>query len=191
MEKTKFHNNVFFPMPMTIVGSIINNKPNYMAVGWVSRINANPPMLVIGINNRHFTIKGILETNEFSVNIPSENILTETDYVGIESGANVDKSEVFKSFFGTLKNAPLIDECNVNLACKVVSIQKLPTNTLIVGEIVEAFCNPEFAENRNISFDKMEAFFLTMPNNKYWSFGKETGEAWKIGKNYKPQKTTK
>lgn len=85
MEKTKFHNNVFFPMPMTIVGSIINYKPNYMAVGWVSRINANPPMLVMGINNRHFTIKGILENNEFSVNIPSENILTETDYVGIVS----------------------------------------------------------------------------------------------------------
>ncbi|MCJ7444775.1 MAG: hypothetical protein MUO26_09645 [Methanotrichaceae archaeon] len=35
MEKKNIGQNVFtYPMPVTLVGSIVNNKPNFMAVGW-------------------------------------------------------------------------------------------------------------------------------------------------------------
>ena len=182
MEKVKISNNVYIPMPMTILGAKVNGKDNFMAVGWICRINANPPMLAMGIGTHHHTLKGVIENKEFSVNFPGENILKQTDYVGVVSGDKTDKSNVFDTFYGTLNNAPLIKECGLNLACSLVESIKLPTNTLIIGEIKEAFCKSELVKSNTVLFDDMKAFFLTMPDNNYWSFGHKIGKAWSIGK---------
>jgi flavin reductase (DIM6/NTAB) family NADH-FMN oxidoreductase RutF len=32
-----------YPMPMVLVGSVVEGKANFMAVGWVSRVNFKPP----------------------------------------------------------------------------------------------------------------------------------------------------
>jgi flavin reductase (DIM6/NTAB) family NADH-FMN oxidoreductase RutF len=184
MEKIKIEKNVFIPMPMSILGVNFNGKENYMAVGWISRANANPPMFMLGIGNHHYTLKGIEENKEFSVNFPGEDLLIKTDYVGIYSGDKVDKSKVFKATYGELKNAPLIEECPLNFGCKLVDIIKLPTNSVVIGEIIEVFCKKEFYKGKNFNFNEMKAFFLTMPDNKYWSFGNQIGKAWSDGKNF-------
>jgi len=55
------------------------------------------------------------------------------------SGAEVDKVAVckFTIFYGVLKNAPLIEQCPVNLACKVEHILELGTHHLIMGRVEE------------------------------------------------------
>lgn len=169
-------------MPMSILGVRINEKENYMAVGWIIRVNANPPMIAMGIGNHHFSLKGIHENKEFSVNFPAEDLLKSTDYVGIYSGKKTDKSKVFKASYGELKNAPFIDECPLSLSCKLVEIINLPSNSIVIGEITEAFCSKAFYKDKNINFKAMKAFFLTMPDNKYWSWGHEIGKAWSVGK---------
>ena len=69
-----------YPMPTSIVGVNIENKPNFIAVGWVSRCNANPPMLFVGINKRQYTTKGIIENESFSVNTSKIDLIKRTDY---------------------------------------------------------------------------------------------------------------
>jgi flavin reductase (DIM6/NTAB) family NADH-FMN oxidoreductase RutF len=79
MEKTKLNNNAFvYPMPVTLVGAVVEGKPNFMPVGWVSRVNARPPLIAVAIG-RHHTNVGILEHGEFSVNVPSVDMLEATD----------------------------------------------------------------------------------------------------------------
>jgi flavin reductase (DIM6/NTAB) family NADH-FMN oxidoreductase RutF len=181
-EKIKISNNVYIPMPMTILGAQVKGRDNFMAVAWITRINANPPMIAMGIGSHHHTLRGVLEHKEFSVNIPGEKILKQTDYVGVVSGEKTDKSAVFEVFNGVLSYAPLIKECELNLACTVVDSIKLPSNTLVIGEIKEAYCNSEWVKLNMVAYDEMKAFFLTMPDNNYWSFGQKLGKAWGIGK---------
>ena len=71
MGKIQIGNNFFIPMPVVLVGTQVSGKANFMTVGWCSRANANPPMIVCGIGNHHYTPKGIAEAKTFSVNIPS------------------------------------------------------------------------------------------------------------------------
>lgn len=186
MGKVQISNNVFIPMPMTILGTKVNGKENYMAVGWICKVNANPPMLAIGLN-KHHSLKGIMENKEFSINFPGENIIKQTDYVGLVSGNQIDKSTVFSAFSGVLKNAPLIQECGLNLACSLVNSITLPSHTLIIGEIKEAYCNAEFIKSNIVLYKEMQAFFLTMPDNNYWSFGDPLAKAWSIGKELNKQ----
>lgn len=47
MEKVQLDKNFFIPMPVTLIGSMYKGKPNFMAAGWVSRVNANPPQIGI------------------------------------------------------------------------------------------------------------------------------------------------
>jgi flavin reductase (DIM6/NTAB) family NADH-FMN oxidoreductase RutF len=185
MGKVKIKNNVFIPMPMTIVGSMHEGKPNFMAVGWVTRVNANPPMIAIGIGQSHFTHNCIMENKSFSLNIPDKNLLIQTDYVGLVSGTKVDKSEVFEVHYEQDKNIPLIKEAAVSFECKVIEFVKLPTNTVFIGEITGAYCEEEYLNDKNPDFPKMECFFLTMPDNTYWSLGEDLGKAWAIGNEYK------
>jgi flavin reductase (DIM6/NTAB) family NADH-FMN oxidoreductase RutF len=46
-----------------------------------------------------------------------------TDYCGIVSGKNNDKSRIFDLFYGKLKTIPMIKDCPLNMECKLVEIK--------------------------------------------------------------------
>jgi flavin reductase (DIM6/NTAB) family NADH-FMN oxidoreductase RutF len=185
MEKQQIGNNFFIPMPVVLVGTRVNGKDNFMAVGWCARVNGNPPMIACGISNSHYTPKGISETKTFSVNIPSAGLLDKTDYCGIVSGAKTDKSKVFEVFYGNLKTAPMIRECPVTLECRLVQAVSLPTHTLFIGEITGAYADAEVIRDGKPDFPEIDPLILTMPDNRYWTLGRHAGDAWSAGKNLK------
>jgi flavin reductase (DIM6/NTAB) family NADH-FMN oxidoreductase RutF len=183
MNKTRIGNNVFMPMPMSIVGAMNGDAPNFMAVGWITRANANPPMLAAGINRSHLTHDCIVKTGSFSVNIPGEELLAKTDRVGLVSGRSADKSGVFDVFYGENRNAPLIREAFLCLECVLRQAVGLPTNTLFIGEITGAWCNDDcLLESGSPDYRKARAFMLTMPDNSYLALGEYLGRAWSVGK---------
>lgn len=188
MVKIEIDRNVFIPMPVCIVGSGHAEKPNYMTVGWVSRVNAAPPMIAVAIGNSHYTSELINLHSQFSINFPSEAMLVQTDYVGLVSGRKNDKSAVFHSFKGSLTYAPMIEEAPVCMECELKETMLLPSNTLFVGEIKGVWCNQSVASGKHPDYNKAAAFFLTMPDNIYRGFGKDIGKAWHCGKNFHPNK---
>lgn len=182
MEKISIGQNFFIPMPVVLVGTKVAGTDNFMTVGWCTRANANPPMILCGIGNNHFTPKGIRETKTFSVNIPSSDLVVKTDYCGMVSGEKTDKSHVFTVFYGTLGTAPMIRECPVTLECRLVEAVTLPTNTVFIGEIAGAYADERVMKDGKPDFSAIDPLFLTMPDNKYRTLGKPAGDAWNIGK---------
>ncbi|MDX9895281.1 MAG: flavin reductase family protein [Desulfofustis sp.] len=178
-------NHVFlYPMPMVLVGAVIDGKANFMAVGWVSRVNMKPPLFSIALGHHH-TNKGIEEHQEFSINIPDVSLMEKTDYCGLISGEKHDKSRLFEVFYGELKHAPLIAQCPVSIACTVYTKVKLPFDTLYIGEPKEVFTEEKYLTEKKLDVQKMKPFTLTMPDNNYWSVGSPIGKAWSVGKGLK------
>lgn len=187
MEKQKIGENFFIPMPVVLVGTQVKGIVNFMTVGWCTRANANPPMIVCGIGNHHYTPKGIRESTTFSVNIPSSDMVEKTDYCGIVSGEKADKSGVFDVFYGSLKTAPMIRECPVTIECRLVQAVPLPTNTLFIGEIAGVYADRKILKDGKPDFPAIDPLFLTMPDNRYWTLGKHAGNAWSAGKKFMQQ----
>ncbi|MDD1715787.1 MAG: flavin reductase family protein [Methanolinea sp.] len=183
MEKQQIGQNFFIPMPVVLVGTQVEGKANFMAVGWCSRANSNPPMIVCGIGNHHYTPKGIAKTGTFSVNLPSADLLEKTDYCGLVSGEKTDKSSVFEVFYGTLATAPMIRDCPVTLECRLVQTVPLPTNTLYIGEIAGVYADSRVMRDGKPDFAAIDPLLLTMPDNRYWTLGNHAGDAWSAGKN--------
>lgn len=183
MEKINIGGNVCpYPMPVSLVGASVGGRANFMAVAWFARVNSSPPIIAAAINKRHHTPAGIRENGTFSVNFPSADMAEQTDYCGIVSGRETDKSSLFDLFYGDLETAPMIGQCPLCLECRLIETVSLPTNELFLGEIVGAYTEERYLTDGKPDVRKMNPLLLTMPDNNYWTVGAHAGNAWSAGK---------
>jgi flavin reductase (DIM6/NTAB) family NADH-FMN oxidoreductase RutF len=143
----------------------------------------DPPMMAIAINKVRHTEKGIVENNSFSVNIPAAKNALELDYCGINSGSKVDKSMVFESFYGKLKNAPLISDFPVNIECELRHTLELGSHNLHVGEIVDIYVAKDCMTGGIPDPNKIDPVVFAGQN--YYHIGEMIGKAFSMGKGLK------
>lgn len=185
MEKTKLGpQTLLFPMPAILVGANVNDKPNYMAAAWCSIVSHNPPAVSVALQKSRYTLTGIKKNETFSVNVPSSNLVKKTDYCGLCSGKNKDKSKIFKTFYGKLKTAPLIQECPLNLECKVIHCLDLGSHTLVIGEIAETYIADDCMTNGKPDPRKIDPLVYSPGTRGYYRIGEFVAEAFKVGKEY-------
>lgn len=117
-----------------------DGKPNIITLGMYMPISHNPPLVTIGISPRRYSHNLVQETREFVVNVPSQDLVTETEFCGSTSGRDTDKFKETKltPIPADKVKPPLIEECVSNLECKVVASYECGDHTLYVGEIVAA-----------------------------------------------------
>jgi flavin reductase (DIM6/NTAB) family NADH-FMN oxidoreductase RutF len=166
--------------PSVIVGALVNGKANYITLGQCSGLSMNPPMMYISINKAHYTNDGIKENGYFSVNIPSDEVVQKMDYVGLVSGRDTDKSDVFTIFYGESDKAPMIEECPVNILCKVYQVVDLPNYDVFFGEIVGTYVNEDCLTDDKPDMKKINQVFLS--GGKYCYVGDECGTAFSDGR---------
>ena len=144
-------------------------------------MSLSPPLLLyISVNKSLYTNSGIKENGYFSVNLPSADMEVKTDYVGLVSGRDTDKSGVFTAFYGSIKKAPMIEECPVNMLCKVYQTLELPNNEVFIGELVETYVNAECLNGKVPDMKKINPMMLA--GSSYWSLGNIIGTAYKDGR---------
>ncbi len=185
MKRIFEQKNLFCLPALTILGTHLDEKANFMALDWLTRVNIMPAMLGICVNKNHASNRAIVNTGEFSINIPTIDMLEKTDYTGLVSGKNVSKSDLFEVFYGQLKSAPLISECPIAIECKLSQMVSLPTHSFFIAEIINIYAEEEFLSEGKIDVKKMKPFILTMPDNNYWAVGEHLGKAWSAGKKFR------
>lgn len=179
--------NALYPSLTTIVGAVVQGRPNFLAVAHVGIMNhGTPQYLSFGINKRHYTNQGILEHREFSVCIPGEDLVVETDYVGLVSGKNTDKSELFELFKGELAHAPLIQGCPVCMECRLARVVDFETHDVFIGEVVATYADEAvLGADGKVDIASVRPLLFDMASVKYWSLGPEVAPCWSVGKNLK------
>ncbi|MGD0353922.1 MAG: flavin reductase family protein [Dehalococcoidia bacterium] len=174
-----------YPMPLVLIGAKHEGRVNFMPAAFCGILNINPPIVALGLSKMHFTSRGIEENGVFSINLPSVEMVEATDYCGVVSGHKVDKSGLFKVFYGKLETAPMIEECRLNMECKLIQKIVLGVDTAYVGEIVATYCEDKYMDGKMPDIAKLNPLIFSMGDNSYWSIGKNVGKAWSIGKSYK------
>ena len=179
---------MLYPFPVFLIGAIVDDKPNFMTAAWAGVANGNPPMISVAIRHQRYTNKGIGQNKTFSVNIPSTDMVKETDYCGITPGSKVNKADIcrFNVFYGKLGNAPLIEQCPVNLECNVVYILDLGSHDLVIGKIEETHITEGCLTKGKPDVTKIKPFmYATGYGSQYRAFGDAIGRAFSIGKELK------
>lgn len=176
-----------YPRPALLLGTKVNDKPNFMAVGGGGVVSANPPMFGIPIQHRHYTLIGIRQNMTFSVNIPSVDQVKELDYCGIVSGRNADKSAVcgFKVFYGSLKSAPMIEQCPLNHECRVLHILNTGSHAFVVGQIEGSYASEDCVSGDKPDAEKIRPIIFNMEAASYIAFGETIARAYHVGRELK------
>lgn len=186
MNKVKLGpRTLLYPMPAVLIGSITDSKPDFMTAAWAGIANGDPPMVSVAIFSQRYTLKGIKHKRVFSVNIPSVNLVRETDFCGIYSGENVDKVSIcgFELFYGYQLHVPMIEQCPVNLECSVVDILKNGSHELVIGKIEETYVSDYCHTDGKVDIAKvMPLIFASGIGFHYYELGRVIAPAFKIGK---------
>lgn len=186
MKRTLDGINLLYPTPTTIVGAIVDDKPNFITIAHIGIVkHAKPFLISLSLGKTHYTNAGIKANKAFSVNIPSEDLVVATDYVGLVSGKKTDKSGVFEIFYGNLQSAPMIEECPINMECRLYDVYDTPTHDLFIGEIVETYADAAVLQNGKVDLARVRPLLFDMSSIKYWSIGQTVANCWNIGKQMK------
>jgi flavin reductase (DIM6/NTAB) family NADH-FMN oxidoreductase RutF len=178
--------NALYPMPTTLVGATVSGKPNFLAVAHVGILNhGKHQYLSIGLAKIHYTNAGIHENRSFSICLPSENLMVETDYCGIMTGKKTDKAALFDIFYGELKTAPMIRQCHVNMELKLHEVLDYTTHDIFVGELIQTYTDETVMTDGKIDIAKLRPLLFDMASVKYWSLGPVVGNCWNAGKSLK------
>lgn len=183
--------SLVYPMPAFLIGANVDEKPNFMTAAWSGIAASTPPMITVALQHHRHTLKGIKENGTFSVNVPNTALVKETDYCGIYSGVKEDKVKTcgLKVFYGKLKNAPLIEQCPVNLECKVVHLLWLGSHELVIGSIEEVHVSEECMKDGEPDPRKIDPLmYITGVEKSYFGLGDVVGPAFKIGMELKKSK---
>lgn len=172
-----------YPTPVTVIGTVVEDKVNWMNVAHVGILGM--AHIHVSINKNHHTSKGLKVGGYLSVNLVNEGMLVEADYVGLVSGREVDKSKVFEYTLDDDTKMPIIDKAPLTMTCEIVSsfttvhhenwVLK-PVNTLVQEEYLD--------EKGKIDYEKMSPILFDMQKMRYLNVGNEVAKCWNIGKQY-------
>lgn len=173
--------NCLYPLLTVLVGALVDGKPNYTTIAHVGIMD--PGSVSLGINKSHYTNAGIKANKTFSINMPSTSMVKETDYCGLVSGAQKSKSGLFKTFYGELKTAPMIEECCINMECELLQTVDFPNHDIFIGKVAATYCEESVLTYGVIDLAKVKPILFAMHNQSYWRLGEKLAKAWSIGKN--------
>ena len=142
---------MLFPLPAVMVSSQRKGeRPNIITLAWVGVVCSEPPLVGISIRKNRFSFDIIKESKEFVINVPRGGLLKATDWCGTTSGKDVDKFVecALTPIKGSKVNAPLIEECPVNLECAVRQILDLGSHCLFIGEIVATQVDSDYLNEK-------------------------------------------
>lgn len=145
MSKTDFKpGNFLYPAPAVMVSCGDNiEKLNIITISWTGNVCTNPPVVYISVRPERYSYDIIKKTGEFVINLVNEKLAFECDFCGVKSGRDVDKFSHLKLTPKPAKkiNSFIIEECPVNLECKVKEIVKLGSHDMFIADIVNIQVN--------------------------------------------------
>ena len=186
MKKQISKTNALYPSLTTILGTTINGTPNFITIAHVGIMNhGDPQYLSFGVSKTHHSNQGIIKNKVFSVNIPSTDLVVETDYFGIVTGKNTDKSKIMDIDYAGEPHAPILKKCPVSMVCKLARTIDFETHDIFIGEILATYANENVLKDNKIDIKQLDPLLFDMSSIKYWSVGEVVARAWNAGKQLK------
>lgn len=168
---------MLYPVPAVMVScKDKDGKDNIITIAWAGTVCSDPPMVSISVRPERYSYKIIKESGVFCVNLTTKKTCRATDFCGVRSGRDLDKFEAANLTRGKCKkiDSVLIEECPINIECKVKQIIELGTHHMFIGEVVGVNVDGQLLDKSDrLRLDKAD--LITYSHGKYYSLEKELG----------------
>lgn len=170
--------NMLSPVPAVLVscGGTKEWKPNLITIAWAGTVCTNPPMLSISIRPERHSYDIIKKTGEFVVNLPTVKEAKVTDWCGVVSGRDHDKFEKtgLTSAPALQVSCPIVQECPVNIECRVTQTLELGSHVMFLAEVVAVQVSDTLIDAKNkLCLEK--AGLIAYVHGAYFELGRYLG----------------
>lgn len=140
-----------YPVPVVLVSCGMGEDTNVFSVNRIASCNAEPPMICISVRPTRASHNLIERQGDFVVNIPWPELELISDFVGTTTISETDKWQEtgLTRLPATKVNSPLLEECPVNIECRVVEVIRLPSHSLFIAEVVALHALESVLNERN------------------------------------------
>lgn len=181
--------NMLYPLPAVMVSTADKKgNDNIITVAWTGTVCTNPAMLYISVRPERYSYHMLKDSGEFAVNLTTERLAGETDWCGVLSGRDVDKWEKTRLTRGKaecLKFAPVIEECPVNIECRVTEVKELGSHHMFLAEVLAVQADDSYMKE-NGKFELNSTGLMAYSHGEYFSLGRSLGTfGWSVKKNKK------
>ena len=187
MKKSLGPKTLVYPAPVWIVGSYDQDgRPNAMTAAWGGICCSKPPCVTVSLQKPRFSYKNILEHKAYTINVASEKLVRQADYLGIVSGKNTDKFAAagLTAVRADLVDAPCIEEFPLVLECRLVQTVELGIHTQFIGEIMDVKADESVMNADGLpDIEKVAPIIFGPEIRTYHGIGRYLGKAFEIGKN--------
>jgi len=117
------HVHLLHPRQTILCTAHHQKKVNIITLAWTMIISRNPPIVAISVAPQRYTHDLIKESKQFTINVPTKEIMKEVYYCGSHSGRRVDKFKETQlhPLEGIKVACPRIQECIAHLECQVIT----------------------------------------------------------------------
>jgi flavin reductase (DIM6/NTAB) family NADH-FMN oxidoreductase RutF len=156
-----------------------------MTAAWGGICCSTPACLSVSLRKATYSYDAIVARKAFTVSVPSEAYLRETDYVGIVSGRDADKFAVtgLTPVRSELVDAPYVAEFPLILECRLLHTIEIGLHTQFIGEIIDVKADEAVLSERGLpDAAKVKTFSYDPGTRGYFSTGRHLGLGFSIGK---------
>jgi len=186
MKRSLGAKTLIYPTPAWLVGSYDEQgRHNVMTVAWGGICCSQPPCVAVSLRKATYTYGNLMKRRAFTVSVPSQAHVKETDYFGLTSGRDTDKFAAagYTPVRSDLVDAPYVQEFPLILECSVVEVFELGLHTQFVGQILDVKADEEVLDAAGIpDILKVLPIIFSPGNWAYYGVGESLGHAFAVGK---------
>ncbi|MCI2063194.1 MAG: flavin reductase family protein [Eubacteriaceae bacterium] len=180
MKKNLGAQLALYPTPLTVIGAMNGEKPTWTLVAHVGIIGHD--RLLVSLSSAHFINGVIKKTNRLSINMVSEAILPQADYVGSVSGNQIDKSDVFDYETGE-RGTPMIKDSPLSIECEVEDIYKTEGFESFIVKFSGTYVDEnDITDEGKINYRTMKPVLFEFPTYEYLRTGDVIGKCLSLKK---------
>jgi flavin reductase (DIM6/NTAB) family NADH-FMN oxidoreductase RutF len=164
------------PLPPAMVTVGDYDNANIITIAWTGILASVPPKTYISVRPSRHSHGMLMERGEFVINLPSANLARTVDFVGIYTGAKMDKFE--KCSLTKQKSdkvaPPTIAECPIALECRVCEVVSMGSHDVFIADIVGVSCHEDLIDaDGKIHYEKAD--LLAYAHGEYYTLGNTVG----------------
>ena len=169
-----------YPKPMTVVGAMVNGKPNWLVVVHTGIIGHD--RILVSMSKSHYINQGIIKQRLLSLNLVSREMLPQADYVGSVSGANTDKSAVYAYHTGEA-GTPVIDASPLTMECEVVDTYESEGFDNFICKIAHTYADESVLDSEGrLDYTRLKPVLFELPTYSYIATGEIIGKCLNLDK---------
>ena len=165
------------PLPAVMVTVGDMERSNVMTAAWCGVLSTSPTRVYISVRPCRYTYPILKERGEFVINLTTEQLARATDFVGVYTGAKMDKFERCNLTRVQSKAvaAPTIAESPLSLECKVFEVIESGTHDIFLADVVNVSCDESLLDEKGrICLER--AHLLAYAHGEYFGLGKRIGK---------------